>query len=658
MAAIIEIKYFNTFTLYKTNNGSEMPIWNSSRGIPEDLGGYEVVPNTNDANNWVIEESRITGGYNNTSVDFGAKAYIVEEDTNASFLGNSLIYSGPFNSRTGINKTNVFSIGEDITKSADPANGSIQKLYASDSNLNVFQELKVSRALIDKDAIYSAEGGGSVTSSNLVIGVLQPFAGEYGISKNPESFAQYGYNQYFSDKNNNAILELNRSGINEISSYGMKNFFRTSLDFIDNSISEGYVVGGFDIHNKQYVTSLQGNPTLNFSNNNYYTLAYDSKYNGWVSFYDYEPDQMFSLRNEFYSVKTLGLGVGSGVTTGCQGGCGPQTVFQLLAGSITGNIEPGATIRGCLATPCVSPYTILGVVASFDSTTSILTSVLPITLTNDTKLSFGSSAGLYKHYSNNVDRSNFYGVGHSSSISFVVNDNPVKSKSFLAISYEGSSGWNLDLNAGMTSDPTGDDFSIVTQGWAETQDRSGGIPSYYEGRYTIVESQATSAAASATTSVVIKNLTGTYGAGADNQVLLPVGSAVSGNGVVLGTVVVSYTQATGVLVLNQDLNIAINTMLYFNAVVDGSNYLAVFGSSNPGFINQLYKGFNRKENKYVASLINNSRVNEGEVNFGEQIAGIKGFYVNATMSTDTTTNPGGEKQLFQVSTTYTQNNGY
>ncbi len=178
MAAVIEIKYFNTFTLHKTNNGSEEPIWNGSRGIPKDLGGYDVVSNTVDANNWVIEESRISGGYNNTSVDFGAKAYIVEEDTDASFLGNSLIYSGPFNSRTGINRTNVFSVGEDITKSADPANGSIQKLHASDSNLNVFQELKVSRALIDKDAIYSAEGGGSITSSNLVIGVLQPYGGE------------------------------------------------------------------------------------------------------------------------------------------------------------------------------------------------------------------------------------------------------------------------------------------------------------------------------------------------------------------------------------------------------------------------------------------------------------------------------------------------
>ena len=55
-------------------------------------------------------------------------------------------------------------MADDIVKSVDPANGSIQKLYAEDTNLNIFQELKISRALIDKDAIYSAEGGGTVTS--------------------------------------------------------------------------------------------------------------------------------------------------------------------------------------------------------------------------------------------------------------------------------------------------------------------------------------------------------------------------------------------------------------------------------------------------------------------------------------------------------------
>ena len=568
MGAVIEVKYFNTFILNKTNNGSEMPIWNGSRGIPKDLGGYDVVSGTVDANNWVIEESRIRGGYNNTSVDFGAKAYIVEEDTDASFLGNSLIYSGPFNSRTGINKTNVFSVGEDITKSADPANGSIQKLFAADSNLNVFQELKVSRALIDKDAIYSAEGGGSVTSSNLVIGVLQPYAGEYGISKNPESFAQYGYNQYFADKNNNVILELNRSGITEISAFGMKNFFRTSLESIDNSISEGYVTAGFDIHNKQYVASLRGNPVFNFNENNYFTLSYDSKYNGWVSFYSYQPEQMFSLKDNFYSVK---------------------------------------------------------------------------------------GGKLFEHYSELVSRGSFYGTSYPSTVNFIVNDNPVKSKSFLTIAYEGSSGWRVE-KAGVTSDPTGSNFSTSSQTWIETFDSSAIVPSYYEGEYTVVQSNAIANAASVNTTVVIQNLTGTYGS--NNQVIIPVNSTVTGEGVLIGTRVVSYNSTTGALVVNQNLNIIKHAQLSFSRFVNRGSYNTVFGTPNPSFINKYYEGFNRKENKYVASLINNSRVSAGEVNFAEQIAGIKGFYATVSMSTDTTTDPGGEKQLFQVSTTYTQNNGF
>ena len=130
---VIEVKYFNSFVLKKVNGTADGP--------DGDLGGYPVVSPLTGGNNWAIEESRIRGGYNNTSVDFGVKAYIVDE-SDASFLGNSLIYSGPFNSRTGINKTNVFSIGEDITKSADPANGSIQKLYAEDTNLIIFQEIK------------------------------------------------------------------------------------------------------------------------------------------------------------------------------------------------------------------------------------------------------------------------------------------------------------------------------------------------------------------------------------------------------------------------------------------------------------------------------------------------------------------------------------
>ena len=311
--AVIEVKYFNNFSLRKTNSdvGDLVPVWNGSRGIPASIGGYPYADSTAPDQSWVIEESRIRGGYNNTSLDYGVKAYLVEEDPKASFRVNSLIYSGIFNSRTGINRTNVFSVGEDITKSADPANGSIQKLYAEDTNLIVFQENKVSRALIDKDAIYSAEGGGSITNSNLVIGTIQPYAGQYGISKNPESFAVFGYAKYFSDKNNNAIMRLSGNGLQEISSYGMRDFFRDTLNSIDTrATGSGKVIGGYDIHNDQYIVSLQTDVGANIGidestyDTTFKTLVFDEGPKGWTSFFSYKPDQVFRLRNKLYTVKT------------------------------------------------------------------------------------------------------------------------------------------------------------------------------------------------------------------------------------------------------------------------------------------------------------------------------------------------------------------
>ena len=157
MAAIVEVKYFNSFLLKKTMpsgaTSSTPPIWNGSTGVPvrnPNIGSYPRTNQTDQNYSWFVEESRIRGGYNNTNISYGVRAYLVDDEPNGSIRGNALIYSGIFNSRTGINNTNVFSVGEDITKSVDPSNGSIQKLYAEDTNLIIFQENKVSRALIDK----------------------------------------------------------------------------------------------------------------------------------------------------------------------------------------------------------------------------------------------------------------------------------------------------------------------------------------------------------------------------------------------------------------------------------------------------------------------------------------------------------------------------
>ena len=311
MAAVVEVKYFNTFLLKKIFDGTETnrPIWGGSFGIPEAIGGW---PRPNIAlstpREWVIEEARIQGGYNNSSVDYGVKAYIVEEDNSFSIRGNSLIYSGIFNSRTGVNNTNQFSVGEEITKSVDPSNGSIQRLYAEDTNLVIFQENKISSALIDKDAIYSAEGGGTVTSSNLVIGQVRTYAGNYGISQDPESFAVYGYRKYFTDRSRNAVLRLSQDGITEVSENGMIDFFRDEFANIDSlDHGPGKVIGGWDIHNKQYVVSTQKSD-LN-PDKTYNTLAFSEDINGFTSFFTFKPSHIVSLKNKLYTLKNGALWV-------------------------------------------------------------------------------------------------------------------------------------------------------------------------------------------------------------------------------------------------------------------------------------------------------------------------------------------------------------
>ena len=63
-------------------------------------------------------------------------------------------------------------------------------------------------------------------------------------------------------------------------------------------------------------------------------------------------------------------------------------------------------------------------------------------------------------------------------------------------------------------------------------------------------------------------------------------------------------------------------------------------------------GFNRKENKYFANLINNSVARPNEVFFGDATTGIKGYLATVKVSTDATTDPGGTKELFAVSTEF------
>ena len=60
-------------------------------------------------------------------------------------------------------------------------------------------------------------------------------------------------------------------------------------------------------------------------------------------------------------------------------------------------------------------------------------------------------------------------------------------------------------------------------------------------------------------------------------------------------------------------------------------------------------GFDRKENKYMAVLMNKSEPNPEEISFGNEISGIKGYFAVVDMSLDDATDVGGAKELFAAS---------
>ena len=278
MPTTLDISYFNSFYI-KSSHGSQT---------------------------WHVEESRMKGGFNEVAMDLGVKAYAINDEYDVEHRKNAMIYSGIINSKTGSNETNQFNMALPITKAVNSANGSIQKLHAEETNLLILQEDKVSKALIDKDAIFSAEGGGTVTSSNLVIGQIVPFAGKYGISKNPESFAVDGTRKYFSDKNRGVILRLSRDGLTPISDLGMRDFFR------DNLRSAQRIVGMYDTHHNLYWVSLQAagaggkamSPKSDTAYTFFETISFSDSIKGWTSRHTFRPFWGFSHSNYFYTFYT------------------------------------------------------------------------------------------------------------------------------------------------------------------------------------------------------------------------------------------------------------------------------------------------------------------------------------------------------------------
>ena len=239
-----------------------------------------------------VESNRIGDSFNAVTIDKGPRvSTTLAEKYKEERRSSGLIYSGIYNTNSGVNNLNQFIQAENITKDLNPQYGTIQKLHARNTDLIALCEDKILNILANKDAVFNADGNTQLTATQKVLGQAVPYTGEYGISKDPTSFCSEAFRAYFTDRNRGAVLRLSRDGITNISEYGMKNWFKDNLPNADQ------VVGTYDQNKGEYNVTLYNETNLEYSN----TVSYNERVNGWVSFKSFIPEDGLSLSNEYYT---------------------------------------------------------------------------------------------------------------------------------------------------------------------------------------------------------------------------------------------------------------------------------------------------------------------------------------------------------------------
>jgi hypothetical protein len=206
-----------------------------------------------DFNAWTfgngLESDRIYDDFNQTTLDFSVRASSTIDNYKQVRTDASLCHSGIYNENSQYNRLNEFNLSTANFKYLDREFGSIQKLFARDTDLIVLQENKVSKVLYSKNILSDSIGGGQVSSVKEVFGTQIAFSGEWGISRNPESFDTWGIDSFFTDARRGAVLQLSGDQIVEISSLGMSDYFRDIMK--DNPFTQK--LGAYDPHNQKYI---------------------------------------------------------------------------------------------------------------------------------------------------------------------------------------------------------------------------------------------------------------------------------------------------------------------------------------------------------------------------------------------------------------------
>ena len=231
-----------------------------SGNVQTQTGSLPAIVNTDFGNCYAygngVESYRIRDSIKGKAFSLGERAFSTSaEDYQEADRFAALTYSGVFNTETNVNNLNEFNLGLLNFKNLEEVFGPIQIISGRETDILTLQEDKISYVQEGKNLLSDAAGGSAVTSVPEVLGKQIARVEEYGISQNPESFVQYGFNKFFTDSKRGALIQLRGSGTTEqlsvISEIGMRSFFRDL--FIGSGNTQK--LGAFDPYMNEFVLS-------------------------------------------------------------------------------------------------------------------------------------------------------------------------------------------------------------------------------------------------------------------------------------------------------------------------------------------------------------------------------------------------------------------
>jgi hypothetical protein len=435
-----------------------------------------------------VEDYRVSDFYISDYQSLGRTFPFLPDARTYKRIG-SLTWSDPFNNENTTLGLSSFNLTKINYKDLAYDYGSIRSLVPYNELMYVLHERRTGVIPVGRNII-TADTGESLVASNLILGPVKYYTGEFGVNNNPESVASYRGYVFFIDAIAAKVCRIGfESGIEVISEQLVDAFFESNLYSTQTTATNRRYIGGVDKENTEYIISsealytseitvddtLTGNAAIGFGSTNSASSLINAVpvYDDSLTFnFDSDPRD-FDVNQDNFETSGAGLIITNQLTN--------QPIVALAEsyspayqnGALTAAVPVAVTsssFNAFMLSTFSQQTTQLTLTDSDDSTGTITntTETLPaFTIAYDIRENYWSTRysyipeqivslsdalytfknGIIYEHNPTVARNTFYGVAAPSIVEVISNFNPSMIKVYEAVSLEGNSpAWSCTMN--------------------------------------------------------------------------------------------------------------------------------------------------------------------------------------------------------------------